>query len=102
MRTLEDQLRQDVQRLAGDIGERNVFRFEQLMQAAAFIEESFVPRDMNRSVRSVKRDRSRLQTSRSKSGAGVRRSRLLSSARTYDTARGTPGANDNGPALPPC
>ena len=39
---LRDELKQDVQHLAGDIGERNLSHYPQLNAAADFIEKSFV------------------------------------------------------------
>src|SRR3954471_1199071 len=39
---LRDELRSDVQKLAGEIGERNLQRYEHLVAAAEFIEQSFV------------------------------------------------------------
>ena len=39
---LREELRRDVQTLAGDIGERNLNRYPQLQAAAEFIESSFV------------------------------------------------------------
>ena len=36
----EERLRQDVDRLAHGIGERNVYRYAELCEAAAFIEQS--------------------------------------------------------------
>src|SRR5213595_2010523 len=38
---LREELRADVQKLAGDIGERNMWHYPQLNAAADFIEESF-------------------------------------------------------------
>jgi hypothetical protein len=37
----QEQLRHDVERLAGEIGERNIYRYAQLYEEAAFIEQSF-------------------------------------------------------------
>ena len=39
--TLREELRADVQKLAGDIGERNMWHYPQLNAAADFIEDSF-------------------------------------------------------------
>jgi len=39
--TLREELRADVQKLAGDIGERNMWHYTQLNAAADFIEDSF-------------------------------------------------------------
>jgi len=39
--TLREELRADVQKLAGDIGERNMWHYTKLNAAADFIEDSF-------------------------------------------------------------
>ncbi len=39
--TLREELRADVQKLAGEIGERNMWHYPQLNAAADFIENSF-------------------------------------------------------------
>ena len=39
--TLREELRADVQKLAGEIGERNMWHYAQLNAAADFIEDSF-------------------------------------------------------------
>src|SRR5882757_6831382 len=39
--TLREELRADVQKLAGEIGERNMWHYEQLNAAVDFIEDSF-------------------------------------------------------------
>ena len=62
---LRDELKADVQQLAGDIGERNLSRYPQLNAAADFIEKSFracwsatAPRQLRRSRPSLSQYRS--------------------------------------------
>jgi hypothetical protein len=91
--TLRDELRADVQTLAGEIGERNMARYPQLNAAADFIENSFsraglVPRrdtyDLDgRACHNIETD------------IGARPEILLVGAH-YDSVFGSPGANDNG------
>jgi hypothetical protein len=92
--TLRDELRADVQALAGEIGERNMVRYPQLNAAADFIENSF--------------SRSGLQSRRDTYELGGRachnieveirgaRPEILLIAAHYDSVFGSPGANDNG------
>ena len=91
--TLRDELRADVQTLAGEIGERNMTRYPQLNAAADFIENSFshaglVPRrdtyDLHgRACHNIETE------------IGARPEILLIGAH-YDSVFGSPGANDNG------
>ena len=96
--TLRDELRADVQALAGEIGERNMVRYPQLNAAADFIENSF--------------SRSGLQSRRDTYELGGRachnieveirgaRPEILLIAAHYDSVFGSPGANDNGSESP--
>ena len=91
--TLRDELRADVQTLAGEIGERNMTRYPQLNAAADFIENSFfhaglVPRRDTYDLRG--RACHNIETE-----IGARPEILLIGAH-YDSVFGSPGANDNG------
>jgi len=88
-------LRRHVHCLAGDIGERNVFRPEALAAAAAYIEDTwrqqgYAVRRQNYDAMGV--DCANLEVIRqgSRSDGGI----LLLGAH-YDSVRGSPGANDN-------
>jgi peptidase M28-like protein len=91
---LRDELRADVQKLAGEIGERNMWRYPQLNAAANFIEDSF-----SRAGFRPRRDSYELrgQTCHNIEAeiAGARPDILLIGAH-YDSVFGSPGANDNG------
>jgi Peptidase family M28 len=91
---LREELRASVQKLAGEIGERNTWHYPQLNAAADFIEDSF--------------SRAGLQTRRDSYDIhgqachnieaeipGARPEILLIGAH-YDSVFGSPGANDNG------
>jgi Peptidase family M28 len=91
---LRAELSADVQKLAGEIGERNMQRYPQLNAAADFIEDSF----------SSARLRSRRDTYELDGRAchnieaeipGVRPEIIVIGAH-YDSVFGAPGANDNG------
>jgi hypothetical protein len=92
--TLREELRADVQKLAGEIGERNLRRYPQLLAAAAFIEES-----LGKSGLKVQRDVYEVSGMTcpnivgevAGSGPGI----IVVGAH-YDSVIGCPGANDNG------
>lgn len=93
---LREELRRDVERLGGEIGERNVWRCDELVAAAAFIETSL--KDAGFQVRSQEY---------TVEGCACRNLDVeLPGARQpgeivvigahYDSVMGSPGANDNG------
>jgi Peptidase family M28 len=91
---LREELRANVQKLAGEIGERNMWHYAQLNAAAKFIEDSF-----SRAGLRTRRDSYdiRGQSCRNIEAEipGVRPEILLIGAH-YDSVFGSPGANDNG------
>ena len=91
---LREELRANVQKLAGEIGERNMWHYAQLNAAAEFIEDSF-----SRAGLRTRRDSydMRGQSCRNIEAEipGVRPEILLIGAH-YDSVFGSPGANDNG------
>src|SRR5436190_3522174 len=92
--TLREELRADVQKLAGEIGERNISHYPQLNAAADFIEESFLragfrPRRDSYEVHGQACHNIEVEI------PGARPEILLIGAH-YDSVFGSPGANDNG------
>ncbi len=92
--TLREELRADVQKLAGEIGERNMWHYTQLNTAADFIENSFSgaslhPRRDSYELRGQACDNIEVEIS------GARPEIILIGAH-YDSVFGSPGANDNG------
>jgi hypothetical protein len=92
--TLREELRADVQKLAGEIGERNMWHYPQLNAAADFIEDSFSraglhPRRDSYEIRGQACHNIEAEI------AGTRPEILLIGAH-YDSVFGSPGANDNG------
>ena len=91
---LREELRANVQKLAGEIGERNMWHYPQLNAAADFIEDSF--------------SRARLRTRRDSYEMGGQpchnieaeipgnRPEVIVIGGHYDSVFGSPGANDNG------
>lgn len=92
--TLREELRADVQKLAGEIGERNMWHYPQLNAAADFIENS-----LTRAGLHTRRDSYELRGQACHNIeteiAGARPEILLIGAH-YDSVFGSPGANDNG------
>jgi hypothetical protein len=91
---LREELRTDVQKLAGEIGERNMWHYPQLNAAADFIEDSF-----SRAGLHPRRDSYELRGQACHNieveNPGNRPEILLIGAH-YDSVFGSPGANDNG------
>jgi len=91
---LRDELRADVQKLAGEIGERNMWHYPQLNAAADFIESSFSGAGLN-----PRRDSYELHGQACHNIEaeipGAHPEILLIGAH-YDSVFGSPGANDNG------
>src|SRR6058998_3012873 len=100
--TLREELRADVQKLAGEIGERNMWHYTKLNAAADFIEGSFSraglhPRRDSYEIRGQACHNIEAEIPGEPQGAAVSRppSIILIGAH-YDSVFGSPGANDNG------
>jgi hypothetical protein len=91
---LREELRADVQKLAGEIGERNIWRYPQLNAAADFIEDS-----LSHAGLQPRRDSYELHGQACHNIEaeipGVSQRIVLVGAH-YDSVFGSPGANDNG------
>ena len=94
---LREELRTDVRKLAGEIGERNMWHYEQLNAAVDFIEGSF-----SRAGLRTRRDSYQMQ------GQGCHnleaevsgsRPEIIVIGAHYDSVGGSPGANDNGTGM---
>lgn len=91
----EERLRQDVERLAGVIGERNIYRYSKLCDAAAFIEQSFEEAGYQPLRHEYEARSTRFANIEAElSGTDGRQDIVIVGAH-YDTARGSPGADDN-------
>src|SRR6266513_1519721 len=91
---LREELRANVQKLAGEIGERNMWHYAQLNAAADFIENSFSQAGLH-----PRRDSYELRGQACHNIEaeipGARPEVVLIGAH-YDSVFGSPGANDNG------
>jgi hypothetical protein len=111
---LRDELRADVQKLAGEIGERNMWHYPQLNAAADFIEDSFSRAGL-RTRRDSYEMRGQMCHNIEAEIPGVQATAVSSlpagaSAKAgpqpiiiigahYDSVFGSPGANDNGSGM---
>jgi hypothetical protein len=92
--TLREELRSDVQKLAGEIGERNMWHYPQLSAAADFIENSFSRAGL-RPRRDTYEIRGQACHNIETEISGASPEIILIGAH-YDSVFGSPGANDNG------
>src|SRR5215475_5678633 len=91
---LRDELRANVQKLAGEIGERNMWHYAQLNAAADFIEDSFLRAGLR-----TRRDSYEMggQACRNiEAEISGNRPEIIVIGAHYDSVFGSPGANDNG------
>ena len=92
--TLREELRADVQKLAGEIGERNMWHYAQLNAAADFVEDSFLRAGLR-----PRRDSYEIGGQACHNiEAEIRGNRpeIILIGAHYDSVLGSPGANDNG------
>jgi len=94
---LREELRTDVQRLAGEIGERNMWHYAQLNAAVDFIEDSF-----SRAGLRTRRDSYQMQgrpCHNLEAEVSGSRPEIIVIGAHYDSVVGSPGANDNGTGM---
>lgn len=99
--TLREELRADVQKLAGEIGERNMWHYTQLSAAADFIEDSFSraglrPRPDSYQMRGQACHNIEAEIPGAQAAAASRPPPIILIGAHYDSVFGSPGANDNG------
>jgi hypothetical protein len=90
---VERRLQASVSRLAGDIGERNIWRAAGLAAAAAYVQASL--RQQGYDVEEHSYDASGLRLSNLAAELPGRTADVVVVGAHYDTVRGSPGANDN-------
>src|SRR5262245_16868136 len=101
---LREELRADVEKLAGEIGERNMWHYAQLNGAANFIEDSFShagfhPRRGSYDMRGQACHNIEAEIPGSLQGAAASQPLhlpIIVIGAHYDSVFGSPGANDNG------
>ena len=98
---LREELRADVQKLAGEIGERNMWHYPQLNAAVDFIEDSFSraglrPRRDTYEIRGQACHNIEAELPGSQGTAVSKPPSIILVGAHYDSVFGSPGANDNG------
>jgi peptidase M28-like protein len=91
---LREELRSNVQKLAGEVGERNMWHYAQLNAAADFIEDSF-----SRAGLRTRRDSYEMRGQpchNIESEIPGNQPEIIVIGAHYDSVFGSPGANDNG------
>jgi len=91
---LREELRANVQKLAGEIGERNMWHYKKLNAAADFIEDSF-----SRAGLRIRRDSYEMRGQpchNIEAEIPGDRPEIIVIGAHYDSVFGSPGANDNG------
>jgi hypothetical protein len=101
---LREELRTDVQKLAGDIGERNMWHYAQLNAAADFIEDSFSraglhPRRDTYEIRGQPCHNIEVEIPAQQGAAVSSPPPFIVIGAHYDSVFGSPGANDNGSGM---
>lgn len=95
VRALEDRLMQHVRALAGDIGERNVFRPTGLRAAAAYIREVWTSQGLAVREEAFEVNGERCANLLVELADAVRPREIVLVGAHYDSVVGSPGANDN-------
>jgi len=97
---VRDRLRNDLQRLSGDIGPRNVsHQYDGLLAAAEFIEQSLVDAGYETSDQAFDVDGQIVRNIAVEIQGSTRPDEVLVVGAHYDTIPNCPGANDNGSAV---
>lgn len=93
---VRDELQRHVQTLAGDIGERNVYRPKQFRAAADYIEQNFRDAGLTVSRQSFTVMGEKCDNLIIEIPGSTRTNEIVIIGAHYDAVQGVPGANDNG------
>lgn len=94
-RTLEQELRAHVQQLAGQIGERNVFRHDRLVMAADYIRTTLTAAGYEVRRQPYEVGRKICENIEAEVRGNRRPDDIIVIGAHYDSVQGSPGANDN-------
>lgn len=92
----EANLRRHIGVLAGDIGERNVWRPRALAAAEDYIRRQFAAQGYQVQTQEIRYDGQRVANVEAVRAGTTRAQEILVVGAHYDSVRGSPGANDNG------
>lgn len=89
-------LRADVTKIAGEIGERNVWRYDQLTATADYLEKSLADSGYKVSRQPYECEGKNVANLEATLAGGANADEIDLIGAHYDSVRGCPGANDNG------
>ncbi|MBA7671641.1 Bacterial leucyl aminopeptidase [subsurface metagenome] len=90
-----DELRMDVEKLAGEIGERNVWRYRNLISCADFLEESLTKAGYKVNRQEYEASGKNCRNIEAEIKGTDKAHEIIIIGAHYDTVEGSPGANDN-------
>jgi Zn-dependent M28 family amino/carboxypeptidase len=93
---LRDELRRHVEKLSGEIGERNVYRLQRLRSAADYVEGVFTNASYQVNRQSYTAMNERCDNLEVEIRGRSRPEEIVVVGAHYDSVSGSPGANDNG------
>jgi hypothetical protein len=96
---LRDSLLHDVEKLAGQIGQRNIWHYDNLTAAADFIEKSLAQVDYQVRRQSYEVEESTCYNIEAELTGTEHPEQIVIIGAHYDSVYGSPGANDNGSAV---
>jgi len=96
---LRDELKRDVEILAGEIGERNTWRYDKLSAGADFIESSLEDAGFSPTRQDYLVENKLCSNLEVRIFGGEKPDEIVVVGAHYDTVYGSPGANDNGSAV---
>jgi Zn-dependent M28 family amino/carboxypeptidase len=94
--TMRGRLERHVRALAGEIGERHVGRPEALERAASYVEEAFASLGYRPEAQVYRARQAEVRNVEAEARGASRPGEIVVVGAHYDSAWGTPGANDNG------
>lgn len=94
-KTLGEAIRRDVEKLAGDIGERNTFRPKRLEEAADYLEQSLAEAGLEVHRYSYQVDQTACHNLEAELKGAQHPEDIYIIGAHYDSVIGSPGANDN-------
>ncbi len=98
-RTSAAEIRRHVEALAGQIGERNMWRYPSLLAAAEYIRQGFASRGFSVQTQDYEVDGRTVSNLQAEIPGSSRASEIVLVGAHYDSVRGCPGANDNASAV---
>ena len=93
---IREKLKKCIKTIASEIGERNVFEYDKLCEAARFIEESFTQKNHEVNLQPYNVYGKTCVNIELELRGKIKEEEIVIIGAHYDTVAGSPGANDNG------